>query len=576
MASIRPQIALTLVVLFGGTAAACPGGSSPDAGAEASGSATAERLSTVAPWRADANGPTLFEHVVDLARERAEAMWVPPQTGLAARVADLTYAQYRDIRFRSDQAIWRGAAPFEVQLFHPGGGNDTPVRIHLVEDGRSRLLPFDTALFSYGDLVDAADVDLEPRVGFPGFRVLHAMNDPDKMDEVVAFLGASYFRLVGPRQVYGLSSRGLAVDIAEPGGEEFPDFVEFWLVRPEPEARELAFYALLDGPSVTGAYRFELVPGTAEGVLADGAEAVEPPLDGGDASTGTVLAVQARLFARRDVRKLGIAPLTSMYLHGPLLPGGHDDFRPRVHDSEGLLMLTSRDEWIWRPLTNGSGVRVTSLRDVDPDGFGLVQRARAFDDYMDLEALYHRRPSYWVAIDGEWGSGGVELLEIPTTSEFNDNVVAYWVPDRPMEAGDELELRYRIVTFDDRLAGGAAHGGPLPTQTLARVVRTRIGWDALPGEADPPPRSVRRVVVDFEGRGLERLPPDAEPTAELSTSSGTISDLRVRPLPGGGRRATFALSPDGDRGADMRLFLRLGDTAITETWSYLWEPDLVR
>lgn len=253
-------------------------------------------------------------------------------------------------------------------------------------------------------------------------------------------------------------------------------------------------------------------------------------------------------------------------------------------------MLTAGGEWIWRPLTNGTGVRVTSLRAVDPVGFGLVQRSRDFDDYMDLEAQYHRRPSVWVDIDEAWGGGGVELLEIPTNSEFNDNIVAYWVPDGDPRAGEERSVRYRLVTFDSELGratdasdpsapgspGGPASTGTLPTPSVAAVARTRIGWDALPGEAEPPPRSRRRVVVDFDGGGLPALGPSEVVSASLSASSGTITDVRVEVLPDGGRRATFALEPDGDRGADMRLYLVHADTAVSETWSYLWEPSLVR
>lgn len=553
MASTRLQIVLATALLGGGVVA-CSGGEDPASTPEspASGAST-----TVAPWVADANGASLFEHVVDLARARADAPWVPPDGEPGGAAVELEYAEYRDIRFRSERSIWKDVSPFEVQLFHPGGASDVPVRIHLVEDGRMSLLGFDRSLFRYGDLA-RLDGTIPATAGYAGFRVLHEMNEVEKMDEVVAFLGASYFRMLGPDHVYGLSARGLAVDIAEPSGEEFPDFVAFWLVRPNEDAETMTFHALLDGPSVTGAYRFELDPGVRGG-------------------PGTVVDVSARLFFRRAVAKVGVAPLTSMYLHVAILPEGGDDFRPRVHDSEGLLMRTADGEWIWRPLTNRPGVRVTSLRDVDPHGFGLVQRTRAFDEYLDLEALYHRRPSVWVAVDGAWGSGGVELLELPTTSEFNDNVVAYWVPDDDPQAGDSLDLDYRLVTFDSRLRGSVGRGDPSPSgDGIGHVARTRIGWDALPGQADPPPRSRRRVVVDFEGGGLPSIPADAEVTATLSTSSGTISDLRVRVLPAGGRRATFALEPEGDRASDMRLFLQLADTAVTETWSYLWEPDLVR
>lgn len=510
---------------------------------------------SVPPWISTAAGPSLDDHVVERARLLAGAPYQSPERTANRAVSGLTYGQYRAIRFRSDRAIWRGVAPFEVQLFHPGGGNDVPVRVHVVEDGKARAIDFDPELFEYGDEVDGADLSLDPGAGFAGLRVLHPLNAPDHMDEVVSFLGASYFRLLGPGHVYGLSSRGIAVDVARPEGEEFPDFVAFWLVRPQPDAATLTFHGLLDGPSVTGAYRFELTPGR----------------DGPTGSTPTELAVEARLFARTDVGKLGVAPLTSMYLHGTFARGGEDDFRPRVHDSEGLLMNTGRGEWIWRPLTNGDGLRLTSLRDVSPAGFGLVQRDRSFGSYMDLEAQYHRRPSEWVVPEGDWGRGGVELLEIPTVSEFNDNIVASWVPDAPFRAGEARSYRYRLVTFDDRLDAEATSAGLVP-QTLAQVVRTRIGWDALPGETDPPPRSQRRVVVDFEGGALDALGPGDEVTVEAGTSAGHLSELLVQPLPDGGRRVTFSLAPERDRGADMRVLLRVDGEPVSETWSYLWEP----
>jgi glucans biosynthesis protein len=362
------------------------------------------------------------------------------------------------------------------------------------------------------------------------------------------------------------------VDVAQPGGEEFPDFVEFWVERPEPGDTAVVFHGLLDGPSLAGAYHFRLVPG-------------DP-----DTGRGTLMSVDARLFARRAIGKLGVAPLTSMYLHGTFRPGGEDDVRPRVHDSEGLLVHTSRGEWIWRPLTNGTALRATSLRDVDPVGFGLAQRDREFDHYLDLETRYDRRPSQWVAVEGEWGGGGVELIEIPTESEFNDNIVAFWAPDGGMAAGAEHRYRYHLITFDEGLpdrvlppeANGLDDGGrEIPTlevegESKGRVIRTRIGWDALPGQADPPPRSRRRVVVDFAGGDLDRIPANAEVQAVVSTTAGTLEDVRVLSLPGGGRRATFALAAQEGRPADVRLFLTAGDSTLSETWSYLWHPDHVR
>ena len=209
----------------------------------------------------------------------------------------------------------------------------------------------------------------------------------------MVFLGASYFRLLGRGHLYGLSSRGLAVDVGLDRGEEFPAFREFWLVRPEPDAATLTFYALLDSPSVTGAYRFDLAPGAP-----------------------TTLGVDARLHARRDIDKLGVAPMSSMFLYDQNQRPRFDDFRPQVHDSDGLLVRTADDEWIWRPLNNTLGVQVTTVHDETPRGFGLVQRDRRFDNYLDLEASYHRRPSEWVALDldeGDWGCGRCRVVDVP-------------------------------------------------------------------------------------------------------------------------------------------------------------------
>ena len=358
------------------------------------------------------------------------------------------------------------------------------------------------------------------------------------------FLGASYFRLLGRGHVYGLSSRGLAVDTALESGEEFPVFREFWLVRPAPEAMSATFYALLDSPSLSGAYRFELEPGG-----------------------GTTLGVEARLFARADVAKLGVAPMSSMFLYGRGGPARFDDFRAQVHDSDGLLVHTAADEWIWRPLGNGPDVQVTTFPGGTPRGFGLVQRDRRFADYLDAEAGYHRRPSAWIVpLDGDWDGGRVELLEYAVGSEFNDNIAAYWVPDEPFEAGDARRYRYRIAMFDDRLAA----------QTLAAVERTRNGWDALPGAHDPPPRSQRRFVVDFAG-GVLSAPDAPRPIGVLEASAGEVSDLVVHPLPdGAGWRASFRLAPAGREPVALRLYLVHDDRRLSETWSYVWHPDHVR
>ncbi len=485
----------------------------------------------------------LSAHVESLARASAARAYVAPDTRLPGRLGELDYDAYRTIEFRREEALWRGESRFEVQFSHPGFLFSKPVRVHVVEGETAEFVDFDPGLFRYGEasaaVVDVDALGAEAGLGFAGFRVLFPLNDPNRWDEVLTFQGASYFRLVGPGQVYGLSSRGLAVNVASGAPEEFPDFREFWLVRPSAEDTTLVLHALLDGPSVTGAYRFEVTPGAH--------------LDVG---------VDARVFARRDVGKLGVAPMSSMFLYGPEGAGALDDFRPRVHDSEGLMTLTGSGEWIWRPLSNGRGLRVSSLRDRNPQGFGLVQRTRRFEDYLDMEAQYHRRPSEWVQVEGgDWGSGGVELLEIPSPSEFNDNIAVYWVPDEPLLAGQERRYRYRLTTFDNLL----------DRQTLAYVARTRSGSGTLPGDAGDP-STERLFVVDFERadpvtRGGEL------PRARLETSSGEITDLRTQALPSGlGWRASFRLAPDGEQPADMRLYLEQAGERWSETWTYVWYP----
>lgn len=485
----------------------------------------------------------LFRHVIDLARVQATDAWREPGQKLPAAVARIDYDTYRDIRFRPEAALWRDEARFEVQFFHPGFLFRHPVRIQILSEGELDDVDFDAGLFRYEGTAAALADGVPDDSGFAGFRLHYPINRPDYSDEVAVFLGASYFRLVGPGQVYGQSARGIAIDTAAASAEEFPAFRRFWLVRPAADASHMTVVALLDGPSLTGAYRFDIRIDDHQ----------------------TSMDVDKRLFARADIEHLGVAPLTSMFLRGDASVRYHDDFRPRVHDTDGLLMRTSAGEWIWRPLSNPRALRVSSLRDADPLGFGLAQRERDFERYLDLEAEYHRRPSLWVEpLGGDWAAGGVELVEIPSDSETNDNIVAYWAPEEPIQAGDARGYRYRLSTFD----------ADLPGHDLARVTRTRSGWGAVPGEPDPPPRSVRRFVVDFAGGAPGEVGDTRLPAADLRVSAGRIRDLQVRSLPvDGGWRATFLLQPDGDRPADMRLFLHDGDQPLTETWSHVWYPD---
>ncbi|PZN34564.1 MAG: glucan biosynthesis protein D [Proteobacteria bacterium] len=484
----------------------------------------------------------VFDHVVGRAKDLAARPYQPPGSDLPPPLRDMTYDQHRSIRFRTDQALWRGEAPFEIQFFHPGFLFREPVTVNIIRQGKASKLPFDVRMFRYDNEAAPLEQHAHSDLGFAGFRIHYPLNKPDVMDEVMVFLGASYFRLIGPGQAYGLSARGLAVDTASPEGEEFPAFREFWLVEPGADARTLTLFALLDSPSVSGAYRFDLTPGDS-----------------------TVVDVEAHIFARTDIDKVGIAPLTSMFHHSGNTMRFADDYRPQVHDSDGLQMLTAAGEWIWRPLKNPRSLRVTALVDRNPRGFGLAQRERRFEGYLDLEANYHHRPSHWVEpVEGDWEGGHVELVEIPTDSETNDNIVAYWVPDEPFTRGDVRQFRYRLSTY----------GSLLPQQEVAHVVRTRIGWGAVPGAPNPPPRSVRQFVVDFAGGELSGLDESRPVEARLDAAGGEAYDVLVHRLPEGqGWRVAFKLRPEGDTPSDMRLFLELDGRRLSETWSYVWYPE---
>lgn len=483
----------------------------------------------------------LFETVSGRAESMADEAFSVDERSLPDALMDLDYDTYRQIRFQPEAAIWKDEALFSVQLFHSGYLFQSPVKLHRVEDGEVTPLSFDPARFRYdGNAAALADKDLQS-ADHAGFRLHFPLKRADYHDEFLVFLGASYFRLVGRDQGYGLSTRGLAIDTASSNGEEFPAFREFWLVKPAPDATQMTILALLDSPSLTGAYRFE----------------VHPRRD-------VMVEVESRLFARQDIDKLGIAPLTSMFAHGDTSRGQVDDHRPRVHDSDGLLVHNGIDEWIWRPLTNPRHLRVSSFQDDDPKGFGLVQRERDFDHYLDLEARYDRRPSQWVEPLGAWGPGGVELVEIPTDGETFDNIVAYWVGDTPMNAGESRQFHYRTHTF----------GAALPQQRLARGERTRQGWGGVPGQSNPPPNHRRHFMIDFQGEIFHGLAPDQPVEVHLDTRDAVIHDLQARPLPAGrGWRASFRVDPGDHRAIDMRLWLTLRGKILSETWNYVWYPD---
>lgn len=487
-------------------------------------------------WSAPALAFSL-DDVARRAQELAAAPYVRPAASLPEELRSLGYDQYRDIRFRPDRALWRDArSRFEVMFFHQGWFFDQPVRINEITPEGVREIPFDPNDFDYGK--NGVDRSRLGKLGFAGFRVHFPLNASTYKDETLAFLGASYFRALGRGQRYGASARGLAIDTALSAGEEFPRFVEFWIQRPHPSASELTIFALLDSPRAAGAYRFVLRPGVT-----------------------TIVDVDARLFLRDAVGKLGIAPLTSMFFFGGNQHAAKDDYRPQVHDSDGLLVQSSTGEWIWRPLVSPKRLLVTSFALTDPLGFGLMQRERRFDRYEDLEARYETRPSAWIEPKDAWGAGRVELVEIPLPDETNDNVVAYWVPDRAPGRGEAVDYRYRILWQKDRETRS-------PLAWVAQTLRGR-------GYARSPDDTVE-FHVDFAGPALDRLPKDAKVERVVSAgANGTIVEQNtVYGEPAGCWRVVLRVRRhDGGEPVEMRASLRSGSEVLTETWSYVLPPE---
>lgn len=470
-------------------------------------------------------------------RRRAEVLatqpFQDPGGNLPDFLAKLDYDQYRDIRFKAEKSLWRDAGlPFEIQFAPLGFLFNRQVTINVVTDGESKPVEYANDLFDYGH--NPVPENLPKDLGFAGFKVLYPLHTDSHYDEVAVFLGASYFRAVGQGQNYGLSARGLAIDTGLPKPEEFPYFREFWLEKPGKDATNLTVYALLDSPSVTGAYRFSIKPGVA-----------------------TQIEVKAGIFVRNKIQKLGVAPLTSMFFHGAMNERFFDDFRPQVHDSDGLLLAGGNGEWIWRPLNNPTRLRISAYQDNNPRGFGLLQRDRAFDNYQDLEARYQARPSIWVEPLGDWGKGSVQLIEIPSDAERYDNIAALWVPEKPVEAGQQLEFNYRLSFSLDM--PNLSPGG--------RTLASRVGAGGA-GDLKP---EIRRFVVDFGGEGLATLPDDAPVQAVVSASTGQVQNVVAHKNPyTKGWRMSFELLPQGNDPSELRCFLKLGNDVLTETWSYQW------
>lgn len=476
-----------------------------------------------------------FETVQKLARRLAAQAYVRDDASLPEELARLDYDRYRAIRFKPEAALWRDLGlPFQVQFFHRGFLYRDRVSINVVEDGKPRRLDYVSDWFDFGQNLLGP---FSPELGFAGFRLHYPIRRNNYHDEIAVFQGASYFRAIGLGQVYGLSARGLAIDTGLAKAEEFPVFREFWIEKPAPEADEIVVYALLDSPAVAGAYRFVIRPGLE-----------------------LVMDVQSRLYFRHGVERLGIAPLTSMFFRGENTEYLIDDFRPEIHDSDGLAIARANGEWLWRPLHNPHKLRISVFHEEHPKGFGLIQRDRNFDHYQDLEASYQRRPSAWVEPLGDWGAGSVYLIEIPSDQEKYDNIVAFWMPDEASAEGKEMAFDYRLYfTLDERLPAA-----------LGKAEATRIGAAGI----DPPDSKRRRFVVDFASQPFRYYPEDAQIEAEVDASAGAVENAIVhKNAETGAWRLSFELDPGQvEAPIELRAWLRSGREALTETWLYQWSP----
>ncbi|TMV12913.1 glucan biosynthesis protein [Arenibacterium halophilum] len=475
--------------------------------------------------------PFSRDTVIDMARELASREF-RPRDPVPQAWQDLTYEQYRAIWFRPTAALWvESDRPYAVDFFAPGLYFKRPVRIDEVVDGQARILPFQLDAFDRSDRFP--DIPVGEDLGFSGFRLRTEMTEPGKKNEFCVFQGASYFRAIGYGQIYGQSARGLAINTAEPEGEEFPDFIHFWLEAPAPGQRNMVVHALMDSPSLSGAYRFDIRPGPS-----------------------CVMDVEAVIFTREQVNNIGLGALTSMFLFDSADRTRFDDFRPAVHDTDGLMVWNGAGEALWRPLANPRRLQVSSFVDHMPRGFGLMQRARDLADFDDFEAKYHRRPGTWIEPKGDWGPGSVTLVEIPADKEIYDNIVAYWRPRDGVPAGERTEFAYRLTW-----------GEAAPVDTgVARVMNTSTGKAHAWSEHE----NGRIVAIEFEDHPMLADPLD-DLTQRVSSGQAVTTDGVIERNPETGAvRLVFQFDPGEAPEVELRAQIRRGDSAATEVWLYRW------
>ncbi|GGA31127.1 glucan biosynthesis protein [Neptunicoccus cionae] len=467
------------------------------------------------------------DNVIDLARNLSKQAYKAPAS-VPEEWTQISYEDYQSIWFDNRNALWNNQedVPLRLDVFAPGLYFPHPVEISIVENGVAAPLLFDMEMFGTTDKFP--ELPVGDSLGYSGLRLRAELQRAGIYEEFAVFQGASYFRAIGNGNIYGLSARALAIDTAQERGEEFPVFRAFWLEKPNAKGKAFVVHALLDSPSCTGAYRFEITPGEA-----------------------LVMDIEARLFPREDMEHLGVAPLTSMFQYDQTNRHKFTDFRPAVHDSDGLLIVNGAGETLWRPLANPAHLQISSFIDNNPTGFGLMQRAQEYRDFADLEALYHRRPGVWVEPKGDWGAGAVTLVEIPTPSEVFDNIVCFWTPKEIWRAGSDHALSYRLTWSQDNMYGNGL------------AVRNTMIGSAFEN------RGII-VVIDFDAGA--KMPTDFSAISHpIQASAGKVSSgvLQRNPETGGPRLA-FKFEPDGAKTIEFRTQLLVDDTPLSEIWLYRW------
>jgi periplasmic glucans biosynthesis protein len=488
-----------------------------------------------------------FDDVVKRARDLASAPFDPVVPPLPKALAQLDFDAWRDIRFRPERALTgKPGSQFRLQTFHLGHLFKRPVTINVIRDGVATPIPYSASLFDYGRT--KFDKPLPVNLGFAGFRIHYPLNNPKVADELIAFVGSSYFRFLGRGQQYGLSGRGLSINTGLlDNHEEFPFYREFWVDLPDPNADHVSIYALLDSVSLSGAYRFDVYP------CAD-----------------TYVDVTVALFARTPQAGIGFAPLTSMYFMGENDRhyndrNRYDDYRPEMHDSDGLLLHSANGDWTWRPLRNPFIQKVGYFDAADPRGFGLMQRDRSFDHYQDIELAYEQRPSYWIEPRGKWGAGRLELVELATKDETADNIVLSWRPKEPITPDKPANYGYRITSYLD--APNLPPGGRVINTFSAPAKALGSGEQDIPG--------TRRFLVDFAGGDISYFLSDPGAVEiSASASNGRILRSFVTANPRlNALRAAIDVQIEPHSSTDMRMVLKAAGRSLTETWAYTWNDE---